>query len=89
MEQAKQSMYLKALHKGVSTATGCTEPVAVAFAVATCAEQLNHEEPKQIDVKVSANIMKMQLQLLYQEQVNQVCQLLLRLVTYMGMLPRE
>lgn len=58
MEQAKQSMYLKALHKGVSTATGCTEPVAVAFAVATCAEQLNHEEPKQIDVKVSANIMK-------------------------------
>lgn len=58
MEQEKEKMYLKALHKGVSVATGCTEPVAVAFAVATCAEQLDHEEPKQIDVKVSANIMK-------------------------------
>lgn len=58
MEQEKKDMYLKALHKGVSVATGCTEPVAVAFAVATCAEQLDHEEPKQIDVKVSANIMK-------------------------------
>lgn len=58
MEQEKKNMYLKALHKGVSVATGCTEPVAVAFAVATCAEQLGHEEPQQIDVKVSANIMK-------------------------------
>lgn len=51
-------MYLKALHNGVSVATGCTEPVAVAFAVATCAKQLDHEEPQQIDVEVSANIMK-------------------------------
>lgn len=58
MEQGKKQMYLKALHNGVSVATGCTEPVAVAFAVATCAKQLDHEEPQQIDVEVSANIMK-------------------------------
>lgn len=58
MEQEKKEMYLKALHNGVSVATGCTEPVAVAFAVATCADQLDHQEPASIDVKVSANIMK-------------------------------
>lgn len=58
MEQNKEKMYLKALHNGVSVATGCTEPVAVAFAVATCAKQLDHEEPQKIDVEVSANIMK-------------------------------
>lgn len=58
MEQEKEKMYLKSLHEGVSIATGCTEPVAVAYAVATCAEQLDHEAPKQIDIKVSANIMK-------------------------------
>lgn len=58
MNQKKKEMYLKALHNCVSVATGCTEPVAVAYAVATCAEKLNHEEPLCINVKVSANIMK-------------------------------
>lgn len=58
MEAEKKAMYLKALHNGVSVATGCTEPVAVAFAVATCAQQLQHEEPAQIDVHVSMNVMK-------------------------------
>lgn len=58
MEASKKAMYLKALHNGVSVAIGCTEPVAVAFAVATCAEQLGHEEPAKIDVRVSMNIMK-------------------------------
>src|SRR5699024_7989978 len=54
----KQSMYLKALHKGVFPPPGGTEPGEVAFAVEPGAEQLINKEPKQIAVKVSANIRK-------------------------------
>lgn len=53
-----EAAFLTALHEGVSIATGCTEPVAVAFAAATCAEILGHAQPQEITVKVSSNIMK-------------------------------
>lgn len=49
--------FVKLLKKEVVPAEGCTEPIAVAYAVSLAAEQLK-EEVKQIKLYLSANIIK-------------------------------
>lgn len=49
--------FLDLLHKEVVPALGCTEPIAVALAAARAAEALG-QEPEELDVAVSANILK-------------------------------
>lgn len=51
------SLILELIRKEVIPAIGCTEPIAVAFAVARATELLG-EEPEQIVVKLSANVLK-------------------------------
>lgn len=58
MDEAVSNNFLKALHEGVIPATGCTEPVAVAFGAATCVKYLSTKEIDKIIVNVSLNIMK-------------------------------
>ncbi|MQS75988.1 serine dehydratase subunit alpha family protein [Companilactobacillus halodurans] len=50
--------FIEALHEGVVPATGCTEPVAVAYGAAVCAKYLPSKKVDKIDVHVSLNIMK-------------------------------
>ncbi|WP_461213157.1 L-cysteine desulfidase family protein [Lacticaseibacillus sp. GG6-2] len=51
-------MFLENLHAGVVPATGCTEPIAVAFAAANCMAYLEDDEIQRIDVAVSPNVLK-------------------------------
>ena len=55
-----RSKYIKLIKKEVKPALGCTEPIAVALAVAKAAEILReqNEKPAKITVEVSANILK-------------------------------
>lgn len=55
-----RQQYIRLLRKEVKPALGCTEPVAVALAVAKAAEVLREqgERPAKITVEVSANILK-------------------------------
>lgn len=46
------------LHQEVKPALGCTEPVAVALAVAKAASLVDGEEPSEVRVSVSPNILK-------------------------------
>lgn len=54
----KQMKFLEILQQGVVPATGCTEPIAVAFGAATCMAHLKQKRIDQIKVSVSPNIMK-------------------------------
>lgn len=45
------------LHKEVKPATGCTEPISLAYASAVAAEKLGQPVEK-IEARVSANMMK-------------------------------
>ena len=49
---------LALLHREVKPALGCTEPIAVAIAVAKGCEALRPLQPYRINVAVSANILK-------------------------------
>lgn len=49
--------FLKAVHKEISPALGCTEPISLALASAIAARHLG-TTPQRIDCKVSANLMK-------------------------------
>lgn len=49
--------FIGLLHKEVVPAEGCTEPIAVAYACAIAAEQLEGA-PTRVDLKLSANIIK-------------------------------
>lgn len=51
------SAFLDLLHKEVVPALGCTEPVAVALTAALAAETLG-QEPEELEVAVSANLLK-------------------------------
>lgn len=57
MDVAVKSKILKLIHQEVIPAIGCTEPVAVALAVAKATEVLGCE-PDKIEVGLSANILK-------------------------------
>lgn len=52
------TMMLQCLHAGVVPATGCTEPIAVAYAAATAVSYLRESPIQTIEVKVSPNVMK-------------------------------
>ncbi|MGY3765751.1 L-cysteine desulfidase family protein [Vagococcus vulneris] len=54
----QSQFFIDVLKDGVVPATGCTEPVAVAFAAATCLDYLDTTAIKKIEVEVSPNIMK-------------------------------
>ncbi|MDO5571614.1 MAG: L-serine ammonia-lyase, iron-sulfur-dependent, subunit alpha [Bacteroidales bacterium] len=56
----ERQQYIDLLNREVKPALGCTEPIAVALAVAKAAEILRekNEKPAKITVEVSANILK-------------------------------
>lgn len=58
MEKSVRLQILELIHQEVIPAIGCTEPIAVALAAAKAAEILQ-QPVKQIDVYLSANILKM------------------------------
>jgi len=53
----KRGLLLKILRKGIKPATGCTEPIAVAYAVATARDQVNGKL-ESLDIQVDPNIYK-------------------------------
>ncbi|GAH27067.1 unnamed protein product [marine sediment metagenome] len=53
----RQKELLELLRNGIKPATGCTEPIAVAYAVATAKEQIN-DELKSLEIQVDPNIYK-------------------------------
>ena len=57
MEKAIKKQIIDLIHHEVIPAIGCTEPIAVALAVAKASELLG-SEPEQIEVFLSANILK-------------------------------
>ncbi|MGX7059575.1 serine dehydratase subunit alpha family protein [Vagococcus humatus] len=54
----KTSPFIQALKEGVVPATGCTEPIAVAFGAAVSKKYLGEQPIKQVQVAVSPNVMK-------------------------------
>ncbi len=54
----RQSEILELIHKEVKPALGCTEPIAVALAVAKAAELLDSRDSLDVKVEVSGNILK-------------------------------
>lgn len=57
MTHAAWKMMIEIMKQDVIPATGCTEPVSIAFAAATAARHLG-EPVQSIDARVSANLMK-------------------------------
>ncbi|WP_334330415.1 L-cysteine desulfidase family protein [Companilactobacillus sp. HBUAS59699] len=53
-----EKMFIRSLKEGVVPSTGCTEPIAVAYAAANCMAHLNSKDIQKISVSVSHNIMK-------------------------------
>lgn len=57
MDNTTKSQIISLIHREVIPAIGCTEPIAVALAAAKAAETLGRT-PEEIDVYLSANILK-------------------------------
>ncbi len=57
LAQGERNKIIDLLHKEVTPAIGCTEPIAVALAVARACELLG-EQPDSIELYLSANILK-------------------------------
>ena len=57
MDNSTKTQIINLIHREVVPAIGCTEPMAVALAVAKAAELLD-KQPQQIEVWLSANILK-------------------------------
>ena len=57
MTNAKWERMIEIMKTDVVPATGCTEPVSLAFAAATAARELG-EPVQSIEARVSANLMK-------------------------------
>nr|WP_270228178.1 hypothetical protein [Lactococcus garvieae] len=53
-----RNCFLQVLEEGVKPATGCTEPVAVAYAAAVYRTYLEDSSIDWINIRVSANVMK-------------------------------
>lgn len=51
-------LFIKALKEGVRPATGCTEPIAVAYGAAVALDYLEDKNIQLIEVEVSPNVMK-------------------------------
>lgn len=58
MTTTSQRLFIQALKENVLPATGCTEPVAVAYAAATASAFIEKNTIKNVTVQVSPNIMK-------------------------------
>ena len=58
MDAQTYSDILELLHREVKPALGCTEPIAVALAVAKACSLFRSVQPSQVNVQVSANILK-------------------------------
>ena len=58
MDAQTYSDILELLHREVKPALGCTEPIAVALAVAKACSLFRPQQPSQVNVQVSANILK-------------------------------
>lgn len=58
MDRQTYSDILELLHREVKPALGCTEPIAVALAVAKACSVFRPQHPSRINVQVSANILK-------------------------------
>ncbi|MEL4505457.1 L-serine ammonia-lyase, iron-sulfur-dependent, subunit alpha [Luteococcus sp. H138] len=57
MDDARTERIIAALRGGVAPATGCTEPISLAYAAARAAAELG-EEIQRIEARVSPNVMK-------------------------------
>ncbi len=57
MEQSLYNTYVRILRRELVPAMGCTEPIAVAYAAAAAARELD-SLPEAVDIAVSANIIK-------------------------------
>ncbi len=57
MEQSIYNTYIRILRRELVPAMGCTEPIAVAYAAASAARELD-TLPETVDISVSANIIK-------------------------------
>ena len=57
MDNSTKTQIINLIHREVVPAIGCTEPMAVALAVAKAAELLDRQ-PQQIEVWLSDNILK-------------------------------
>ena len=57
MDRNIYEAYVRLLHKELVPAMGCTEPIAVAYAAAVAARELNCL-PEKVEIRVSANIIK-------------------------------
>ncbi|WP_125762119.1 L-cysteine desulfidase family protein [Companilactobacillus hulinensis] len=58
LEENTRKMLLTSLRVGVVAATGCTEPIAVAYAAANCMAYLHNRDIQKVEVAVSQNVMK-------------------------------
>ena len=57
MEKANYQMYLNTLRRELVPATGCTEPIAIAYAAALCRDTLG-ALPERCEIRVSGSILK-------------------------------
>ncbi|MFD1417615.1 L-cysteine desulfidase family protein [Companilactobacillus keshanensis] len=57
-QEKTRTNFIKALKDSVVPATGCTEPIAVAFGAANCLAYLENKDIQKIEISVSLGVMK-------------------------------
>ncbi|WP_125713107.1 L-cysteine desulfidase family protein [Companilactobacillus kedongensis] len=58
LQEETRTNFIQALKNGVVPATGCTEPIAVAFGAANCLAYLENKDIQKIEISVSLSVMK-------------------------------
>lgn len=58
LKKETRTNLVQALKEGVVPATGCTEPIAVAFGAANCMAYLENKDIQKIEINVSLGVMK-------------------------------